>query len=182
MAMVYGFARQSGGFADIATAPGEGTTVSLYLPVAEGAVDDEPTEAPRIAGVGVGQRLLLVDDEPELLQVTALMLEDMGYRVGTAHDADEALALLAEEHQAVDLLITDIVMPGMSGVDLVRRARERLPMLPVLYISGFNRDRLDSVTAARTLFKPFRREELAIAVQRALVERSGEPDSQEQIA
>jgi len=181
MAMVYGFARQSGGFAAIATAPGKGTTVSLYLPVAEGAVDDEPTWTPRIAGVGVGQRLLLVDDEPELLRVTARMLKDLGYRVDTALNADQALASLTVEKQAVDLLITDIVMPGMSGVDLVRRVREGLPTLPVLYTSGFNRDRLDSVTAARTLFKPFRREELAIAVQQALAERIDEPDGQEQI-
>lgn len=165
LAMVHGFARQSGGTATIYTEPGAGTTVRLYLPAVAGAMATAPTAADKAIGRGKGERILAVDDEADMLAVAGEWLNELGYRVQRADNPRQALELLAA--QPPDLLFTDLMMPGeMDGLALAREARARLPGLRVLYASGYAGDLRE---AARPLLpKPYNRDELAAAVRRLL--------------
>jgi signal transduction histidine kinase/CheY-like chemotaxis protein len=136
LAMARGFAEQSGGALAIESTPGQGTTVRLWLPAADaeadGATDrDAPADAPEPAR----PRLLLVDDEEMIREVLSAQLEDAGYFVSVAASADEALSLLTMVQ--VDLLVTDLSMPGMNGVTLIREVHGRKPELPAILLTGF---------------------------------------------
>lgn len=166
LSMVYGIVKQSGGFIFADSAPGLGTTFNIYLP----AVTDVPTEvasAPvAVADWGQG-RILIVEDEAMVRAVAARALTRSGYEVLTAGDGEEALALLADEG-VIDLMISDVVMPGMDGPTLVQRAREARPDLRVLFISGYAEEQLRGRVddpAATLLRKPFSVHELAEAVR-----------------
>ena len=141
LSMTYGFARQSGGDARIASTPGVGTTVSLLLPM--GDVDNiEPTSVPsgRVLPVaGQGEAVLIVDDADDVRELTALLLTMAGYHTLQAANGDDALAILASG-QRVDLLLTDIGLPGMDGRELSRAARAAHPDLPVLFLTGYAAD------------------------------------------
>jgi PAS domain S-box-containing protein len=179
LAMVFGFAKQSGGYASIYSEPGQGTTVRLYLPLAEplppaiGAlahVAEKKFDERRHAGTA-----LVVDDEIDLLEVAVAYLEEMGFRVLHALDGPAALEVLRRE-PAVDLLLTDIVMPGgMNGVELARQAREARPAIRVVYCTGFSSAALTqkSGTAvdSQALNKPYRRAEFFEAIRRAMADR-----------
>jgi signal transduction histidine kinase len=172
LAMVYGFARQSGGTATLYSQPLMGTTVRIYLP----AVGDRPPAATAAdspeAPPGSGQRLLVVDDEADLLDVAAAWLESLGYRVTRAGDADEAVARLAAE--PFDLLLTDIMMPGqMNGIALAQWASAARPGLRVLLSSGYAGDMKGA--GWPLLQKPYSRTELAIEVARALAADGNQP-------
>jgi PAS domain S-box-containing protein len=140
VAMARGFAEQSGGALTIESAPGQGTTVSLWLPVAPAkAVSAKQTKdtapedpAPRLPGMAI----LLVDDEPGLRAVLAALLTDEGNRITEAGDGASALALL-DAGLVVDVLVTDFAMPGgMDGLELVQEARRRRPGLPAVLVTG----------------------------------------------
>ncbi len=140
VAMARGFAEQSGGALTIESAPGQGTTVSLWLPVA--TADEIGTiQTPEVAPENdmphrPGTAILLVDDEPGLRTVLAALLTDQGDVVTEAGDAASALALL-DAGLAVDAVVTDFAMPGaMDGLALVREARLRRPGLPAVLITG----------------------------------------------
>ncbi|GGE44712.1 hypothetical protein GCM10011360_34980 [Primorskyibacter flagellatus] len=131
LSMAHGFAEQSGGYLDITSETGFGTTVTLSLP--RGSAAARETDIPR----GKGETLLLVDDEPPLLAITARAVEQLGYVVLTAGSAEEALRLHGEG-AAFDLLLTDVVMPGsLRGQDLVRQLRAAGFGGPVIYMSGY---------------------------------------------
>ena len=142
--MARGFAEQSGGALNIVSSPGHGTTVTLYLPTAEPvrpeaevpppAVKEAPAEAAKPA-----TRLLLVDDEDLLREVLAEQLETAGYHVLVAANGTEALALLAVG-EAVDALITDLSMPDVDGLAVIRGAQERYPGLPAVLLTGYAGD------------------------------------------
>jgi signal transduction histidine kinase/DNA-binding response OmpR family regulator len=167
LAMTYGFLKQSGGHVEIESAPGRGTTVRLYLPRAAQA-SVHPQEAPpaeaRPARPRAPHRILLVEDDGLVRRYARDQLLAMGYTVVEAQDGAQALAVI-ERGDAVDLLFTDVVMPGMSGRELVDLARAQRPALRVLYTSGYAQDaivhdgRLDP--GVQLLAKPYRREELA---------------------
>ncbi|MGA3397781.1 MAG: PAS domain S-box protein [Acetobacteraceae bacterium] len=138
LSQVYGFARQSGGTAAVDSQPGRGTTLSLYLPRCrkEMTAADAPDRA--ASTQPESGRILLVEDNPEVAAVTAQMLTAMGFTVESADRARKALALL-DANRTFDLLLTDVVMPeGMTGLDLAKTVRSRLPNLPILLISGYN--------------------------------------------
>lgn len=117
--------------------------------------------------------ILLVDDDPAVREVTAAMLEDLGYDVVEAESGDQALELLVRGNH-VDLLMADFAMPGMTGADLTKAAAERRPGLPVLLVTGYADERaIAAVGEERLVLKPFRNEELARKVRVAL----GGPDS-----
>ena len=122
-------------------------------------------------------RLLVVDDEERVLEVTTRLLVRLGYRVVEASRPDVALGLLAQHRDQISLLLTDVVMPVMNGAELARAARKLCPALPVLFMSGYDPGFLEQVEAHDVLQKPFTLEQLGQAVTRVLarVPRAAQP-------
>jgi CheY-like chemotaxis protein len=137
LAMARGFAEQSGGALDIESAPGQGTIVRLWLPAAGTepvpATDTPPEPA---AAADSRTRLLLVDDEEFVRQVLAEQMEAAGFAVLTAQSGPDALALL-DKGEAIDLLVSDLSMPGMDGLALIGEAQRRRPRLPAILLTGY---------------------------------------------
>ena len=174
LSMVYGFVKQSGGHAKIYSELGQGTTVRLYLPRTRQQEDIViPTAAGPIAG---GSETILVVEDDEGVRLTVVdMLADLGYRVLKAKDAQSALVVV-ESGIPIDLLFTDVVMPGpLRSTDLARKARDRLPDIAILFTSGYTDNaivhggRLDEGT--HLLSKPYTREALARKIRQVLGER-----------
>ncbi|MDO8379823.1 PAS domain-containing sensor histidine kinase [Phenylobacterium sp.] len=170
LAQVYGFITQCGGAATLDSRPGEGATVTLYVP----AVDAVPTvEAPPEPGDDSwarGRVILLVEDDAAVRAVTEGLLVELGCKVTAEPDGPSALARL-QSGEAFDLLISDIIMPGgMSGVDLAKLARARDPDLPIVLTTGYAGDEFEgaSEVAWPVVRKPFRAEQLSAAVREAL--------------
>ncbi|UUR08437.1 PAS domain S-box protein [Sphingomonas glaciei] len=164
LSMVHGLAAQLGGALDIRSAPGLGTSIELWLPLAEEEALHGLGVATEAEAQGAGT-VLLVDDEELVRASTAGMLADLGYRVVEADSGEAALALVGEGLRP-NLLVTDQLMPGLSGTDLAVRLREQFDGLPVLVISGYAD--LDSLSPAFPhLSKPFRQSELSAALEKA---------------
>jgi CheY-like chemotaxis protein len=159
--MVHGLSAQLGGSLALESALGEGTTVKVWLPLAD--ADPEPPAARTDPELGPHSgTVLLVDDERLVRASTAEMLADLGYRVVEADDAQSALRKLDEEIQ-IEMLVTDHLMPGMTGTELIEAAHRRQPDLPVLIISGYAE--AEGIPAEyKRLTKPFRQAELAEAL------------------
>jgi PAS domain S-box-containing protein len=143
LSMVYGFVRQSGGYVAVESAPGAGTTVALYLPKAT-QKPDAGVEAIQPQAIPKGsERILVVEDNEDILEVTSAMLTTFGYWVVCARNGAEAIQML-ESGQEIDLLFSDVVMPnGMSGVELAREARRLSKGIKVLLTSGYAGDVLE---------------------------------------
>ncbi len=183
LAMVYGMVEQSGGFIHVESKPGEGATFRIFLPeyVAPPVSETEPAApaapvaaaprpAPRdLSGAG---KILFVEDEPEVRTVAARLLRARGYEVIEAADGEAAL-LLAEEHTGtIDMLISDVIMPGMDGPTLLKKARGYLAGAPVMFISGYAEaefsDLLEGETGVSFLPKPVDIKTLAERVKQEL--------------
>lgn len=162
LSMVHGLATQLGGGLTIVSEPGHGTAVELWLPISLGPLSDE--HEPRAAPTPITSRgcALLVDDEELVRMSTADMLADLGYDVIEANSAEQALQLL-DEGAAPDIVITDHLMPGMSGVELAGRVRAQRPGLPILIVSGYAEVEGIAPDLPR-LTKPFRSVELAASI------------------
>jgi PAS domain S-box-containing protein len=171
LSMVYGMARQSGGAARIESRPGEGTAVKLLFRKAEGEAAKDATatadQAPPDAGVQTAS-VLVIDDDPDVRAFIAAALEEHGYRVREAGDGTEGLAEI--ERDKPDLVIVDFLMPGLSGAEVARKIRAKLPKQPILFVSGYSETDAVKRTApdAPLLTKPFRADALAKAVRGAL--------------
>ncbi|UTP40517.1 PAS domain-containing protein [Phenylobacterium sp. LH3H17] len=166
LSMVHGLAAQLGGALEVESEPGAGTTIKIWLPTTD---QEAPSPMPRTDPV-LGPRsgtVLLVDDEDLVRASTADMLTDLGYRVVETPTAEDALRLMDGDLR-LDLVITDHLMPGMTGADLARRIARDRPGLPVLLISGYAEAEGVGLELSR-LTKPFRQGELAAA----LVELTG---------
>jgi PAS domain S-box-containing protein len=140
LSQIYGFVKQSGGHVKIYSEPGQGTSVKLYFPRARGqseASADEDVEAP---GSAARETILLVEDDKDLRAYLVEILRDLDYRVIGAHDAVAALGILEQPGIRLDLMLTDVVMPGMNGRELSERARQLRPSLKVLFMSGYSRN------------------------------------------
>jgi PAS domain S-box-containing protein len=157
LSMVHGLAAQLGGRLEIASTPGVGTRVVLMLPVA-GPELSAPKPRSDGADAPASGSVLLVDDEAPVRETTRAMLEDLGYAVTEAGSAQDALRLL-ENGLNVDWIVTDHMMPGMTGADLARTVRQRRPHVRVLLISGYA-DLDDIAPDVPHLAKPFRQSEL----------------------
>jgi PAS domain S-box-containing protein len=137
LSMIYGFARQSNGHVSIDSRPGHGITVNLYLPRHDGVVVADPATVARDdAPVATGETVLVVEDEPVVRAVILEMLLDQGYRALEAEDGPAGLRVLLAE-QRIDLLVTDVGLPGMNGRQLADQARETRPDLKILFITGY---------------------------------------------
>ena len=136
LSMVHGLVAQSGGWMEIDSAPGEGTRVDLWLPVAAAAGHAPHPEAPAAAPASGQLVILAVDDDNLVLTNTVAMLDDLGHEVMQASSGREALAVL-ESLPEIDLLITDEIMPGMTGTELARAVSQRRPGLPIIITSGY---------------------------------------------
>jgi PAS domain S-box-containing protein len=140
LSQVYGFVKQSGGHVKIYSEPGEGTTVKMYFP-RSGAQDEEAQDEDDTPfGYSDHETILVVEDDKDLRAYLVSALRDLNYRVIGAQDAVAALGILEEGSMRVDLLLTDVVMPGMNGRELANKARQMRPMLKVLFMSGYSRN------------------------------------------
>ncbi len=175
LSMVYGFAQQSGGFAEIESELGVGTTVRLYLPRQLPREEDQEAgvrdATPETAPPGSGT-ILLVEDNQDVLMSLAAQLTNLGYRVIEAEDGAAALAVLADEQQ-IDLLFTDVVMPGeLSGLELARKILLLRPGLKVLYTTGYSEEIVSEagrlLDNANILRKPYDRTKLAVTISEIL--------------
>ncbi len=171
LSMVYGFVKQSGGHVKIYSEVGHGTSIKLYLPR---AMESEDVEVQVDTGPvrGGTETVLVVEDDEEVRTTVVEMLGDLGYRVLKASDAASGLAVI-ESGMSIDLLFTDVVMPGaLKSPEMARKARERLPGLAVLFTSGYTENsivhggRLDK--GVQLLSKPYTREALARKIRHVL--------------
>jgi len=169
LAMVYGFARQSGGIVRIYSETGYGTTVSIQLPLAESGAQPLPAPVQGLPPAKLGGKVLVVDDELDVLEIAVVYLEEMGYTVYQASDGAGALEVL-ERQRNIDLMVTDIVMPGgINGAELAQKARELVPQIRVIYCSGFAADvlaeRSMTLVHGPLLNKPYQQEEFEAIVR-----------------
>jgi PAS domain S-box-containing protein len=166
LSMVHGFAQQSGGRLMLNSVKGQGTTAEMWLPVAEQPVVPEVIEdIPVFAASTVVQALtvLVVDDDPLVLLSTAAMLDDLGYTAVQATSGAEALEVLGSSRR-IDVVVTDLAMPLMTGLELAQQIKQRWPTLPVLLASGYA-DKLDETELALPhIGKPFNQNELVQAL------------------
>ena len=176
LSMIYGFAKQSGGHVTIYSEEGHGTTVRLYLPqVRQNTMQETETQADD-APIGQGERILVIEDDPDVRTLVLQMLESLGYLAFDVSDAAAARNFLGR-NEAVDLIVSDVILPGgMSGPEFAEDARADNPELRIIFMSGYpagatNRNGLLNADEV-LLTKPFRRAGLARAVRDAL-ERTG---------
>jgi signal transduction histidine kinase len=166
LSQVYGFAAQSGGDVRLMSEQGKGTTVAIILPCTDQVADKKPLLAEATGAHRIG-RILVVDDNEEVGAFAETLLGELGHRVTRAKSAAEALEYL--EQDQFDVVFTDVVMPGMSGLELAEALRTRHPDVPVVLTTGYS----DEVTTSGTgglpvVFKPYRLEALATALDKAL--------------
>ena len=171
LSMVYGFAHQSKGGLRIESTLGQGTTVRLYFPAAEGDIGRRPTDPGGLPMARAGEVVLVVEDDAALRKLTTGLLRSLGYQVIEAPNGPGALVLL-DVSARVDLLLTDVVLPdGMSGPVLAHEAGLRRPGLRSLYMSGYTASALDKFAVASgdaLLTKPFRKADLARRIRQRL--------------
>jgi CheY-like chemotaxis protein len=168
LSMVHGLAAQSGGALRLSSSLGAGTTATLWLPVAdEVAVEKKPPEKPPLA-VADRKTLLLVDDDELVRMSTAEMLADLGYSVVQASSGVEALDLTRSGKPAIDMLVTDFLMPGMNGVELAGAFRSIVPKAPVLLVTGYANITQGPGAELPRVMKPFSQSRIASRIAELL--------------
>jgi signal transduction histidine kinase/CheY-like chemotaxis protein len=171
LASAYGTVKQSGGYIWLRSSPDQGTEITIDLPVFASGRVAEKEAVPSLPAPRGSETVLVVDDEAIIRAWLCRTLETLGYSAMAAASGAEALAMI-ERGVAVDLLVADVVMPGMGGREVGERVAALLPGLPMLFISGFGRDQVVGAGQldgrARLLRKPFTVEELAIEVRTLL--------------
>jgi PAS domain S-box-containing protein len=137
LSTVYGIVKQNGGEIQVYSEPGHGTTFKIYFPTVAEHADALPGESPQAELVSATETVLLVEDEDQVRHLAQKLLARQGYRVLEASSGRSALALAREHRERIDLLLTDVVMPQMSGPDLAREVRSSHPEIRVLFMSGY---------------------------------------------
>ena len=176
LSVVLGIVQQSGGYIQVESRSGVGTKFTLYLPAVQGPAEMLGQDVPSKL-VGGGETVLLVEDEEPVRSITTRLLETLGYRVIEAENGQEALRLFHACREKVDLLLTDVVMPDLSGREVAEALRAQDPNLPVLYQSGYT----DDTIVRRGIFreevaflkKPFTLDVLARKVREVLARPAG---------
>jgi PAS domain S-box-containing protein len=173
LSQVYGFVKQSGGHVKIYSEVGQGTSIRMYFPRYYG--DARPAESDTEEALPEGERvetILVVEDDADLRAYVSDLLRDLNYRVFAASSAQAALTILMQDAPKVDLLLTDVVMPGINGRELGRRAQQSRPGIKILYMTGYSRNavvhqgRLDE--GVELLEKPISQAKLALRVRELL--------------
>ncbi|HUR93704.1 MAG TPA: ATP-binding protein [Gemmatimonadales bacterium] len=177
LSTVYGIVKQAGGYVWLYSELGRGTTVKIYLPAVTGA--ERVTGAPQLPKVRGDERILVVEDEEMVRMMARRALEEYGYEVVEAADGRTAIDLLSTTSRPVDLVLSDIVMPGLSGHELAAAIAETAPDACILYMSGYTgsdviRKQLIDPSAP-FIQKPFRPDDLALKVRRLLDARIESP-------
>jgi CheY-like chemotaxis protein len=170
--MVYGFVKQSGGHVTVYSEPGQGTTVKLYFPryTGDAIASADVAELP-VPTSSEGEVILVVEDNQDVRAYSTMILSELGYAILEAPDAETALSIL-RTGQRIDLLFTDVVLPGKTGKVLADAAAELRPELKVLFTTGYSRNaivhqgRLDA--GVNLITKPFTFEQLATRVRDVL--------------
>ncbi|HOP27993.1 MAG TPA: response regulator [Spirochaetota bacterium] len=171
LAVIHGIVKNHGGSIYVHSKPGEGSTFEVYLPVSEykNEVTVNETEIP-VTGHAL---ILLVDDEEMLTEVNGSILETLGYSVTACSSGAEALRIFSDKPEAVDLVITDMTMPGMTGLDLASEIKKIKPGIPVILCTGFSeqltKEKAEETGICDIVMKPFTAAELGHAVQRGLM-------------
>jgi CheY-like chemotaxis protein len=176
LATAYGIVHQAGGHVWLYSEPGIGSAFKLYFPRVDAAVQQSPVP-PDSPAVGVGIALV-VEDDPAVRDMTTQMLRRAGFEVLAVGDGAEALAI-AKRAERIDVLVTDVVMPRLSGIDLAEQMMEAYPTIGVVLLSGYTAETLDleRVTAGGGMFisKPVSSNHLIQAVQQAIASRRSPP-------
>ena len=175
LSQALGFAKQSGGEIVVVSSIGEGATFTIYLPQAEAPATYADIGAGNIEAAmsGRGHRILIVEDNEEVGRFSTELLQDMGYATRRADNARQALALIAADRSAFDLVFSDIIMPGMNGVELATIIREQYPDIPVVLTSGYSSVLAENAHQGFELIqKPYSVEALSRTLRKAILERS----------
>jgi two-component system cell cycle sensor histidine kinase/response regulator CckA len=171
LSTVYGIVKQSGGYVMVQSEEGRGTTFHIYLPRVEGVAERHPVPVAHTA-LGGTETVLLVEDEESVRQLVRETLAAKGYRVVEADNGESGVAVAAKHQGKIDLVITDVVMPGMGGRELVKQLAQTRPETKVLYLSGYTEDAIVSEgtieSGAAFLQKPFTLQNLARKVREVL--------------
>jgi PAS domain S-box-containing protein len=173
LSQAFGFAKQSGGEIAVESVLGTGTTFTIYLPQAEPPSDGTRPIAARIesSSAGRGNRILVVEDNEEVGRFSTELLTDLGYVIKWVTNAKDALEALAKDDLAFDLVFSDVIMPGMNGVELAATVRERFPGLPVVLTSGYSDVLAQNADRGFDLIqKPYSVETLSRALRKAILE------------
>jgi signal transduction histidine kinase/ActR/RegA family two-component response regulator len=174
LAVAHGIVTQHLGQIDVESELGKGSTFTVYLPRARGASQSGPIATVQPPASANHETLLVVEDEPAVRRAVLRNLERLGYRVHAAQDGEHALRI-AETLPGIDLLLTDVVMPGIDGPELAFRLRDKWRDLPVLFVTGYSADRLARSGAVgphdRVLEKPYQLEELARTIRTMIAAR-----------
>lgn len=181
LATVYGIVKQHEGWVDVTTAVGEGTTFDVFFPATDVEATVRVEEGTKQGPVPAGQEtILVVEDEEVLREMARTILESCGYRVLEAGSGPEALRAYAANHEGIDLVLTDMVMPeGMSGLDLAHKLLQNRPTLPIVFASGYSMEEMDTGIMRRGnlyLQKPYTHFSLAKAVRDSLDARRPQPE------
>ncbi|MBI5569032.1 MAG: response regulator [Desulfomonile tiedjei] len=172
LSVVHGIVQSHRGAIEVDSRVGEGTTIRVYLPViTEAAVEDRPADGSILIGT---ERVLIVDDEPTIVELERQMLTSLGYDVVTRTDSVEALELFRGGHEHFDLVITDMTMPNLTGMELSRELRQLRPDIPILLVTGFSdqvtEERLSEAGVEAFVMKPVIKRQMAETI-RVLLDR-----------
>jgi signal transduction histidine kinase/CheY-like chemotaxis protein len=180
LATVKGVVEQSGGRLDVTSNPGRGSHFDVYLPLVTAkrpVRDDAADSAPALPSATRRATILVLDDDAAVLRAVAQLLASMGHHVLSAQTAGEAIALFEREYDRIDLLVCDLVISAIHGIDVASLLVRRMPRLRVLFMSGYAESRIEaslSMPAAEMISKPFSMNELDAKVRRCLAVKAGE--------
>ncbi|WP_407315908.1 PAS domain-containing protein [Pseudomonas sp. nanlin1] len=170
LSQVFGFAKQSGGEVQVSSEPGQGATFTLFLPRVAAAPAAAPVAEPAELVDGHGTRVLMVEDNPQVGGCAVQTLSELGYVPTWANNAREALEVLAKDPRRFDVVFSDVIMPGMNGIELAQEIRRLYPTLPVVLTSGYSHVLAQQGTHGfELLHKPYSVEQLSRILRKAVV-------------